>query len=95
MTVALAGDCDPWDVVVRALALWSEAAVFVNPRDDTALLRALSRTIDDPARRRSLSQQAFIRARRYAAETMVRRYIELYRSVLAARGRREAVACVS
>jgi glycosyltransferase involved in cell wall biosynthesis len=75
--------------------LWSDAAVFVNPRDDGALLHVLSALIEDPARRKTLSQRAFVRATSYAAEAMVRGYLELYRGLLGAAGRREALACVS
>jgi glycogen(starch) synthase len=75
--------------------LWSGAAIFVDPRDDGALAAALSRLIDDPSRRNLLSSRAFERGQRYAAHKMVSSYLELYRSLLSAAGRREALACVS
>jgi glycogen synthase len=65
--------------------LWADAAVFVPPEDPEALQLALQGLIDDPVRRR---------ARRYSAERMVRRYLDLYGRLLDSR-RQEASACAS
>jgi glycosyltransferase involved in cell wall biosynthesis len=58
--------------------LWSDAALFANPRDDQAFARAIRLVCRDPALRASLQRQAIKRARRYSVDATVNDYICLY-----------------
>jgi glycosyltransferase involved in cell wall biosynthesis len=58
--------------------LWNGAAAFVPPDDQDALRQALQGLIGDPLRRQQAGEAAQMRARRYAAETMVGSYHALY-----------------
>jgi glycosyltransferase involved in cell wall biosynthesis len=62
--------------------LWDGAAVFFDPRDSGELCRLLQSLCDDEVRRARLQRAAANRARRYALQNTVRRYRELYRSLL-------------
>lgn len=58
--------------------LWHDHALFVPPRDDEALARALQRLIDDPALRRELGKRAQERALEYGSQAMGEAYLDLY-----------------
>jgi len=59
--------------------LWGDAAVFVPPEDDAALLEAIWRLIDSPARRAELAERAAVRAKRFAPERTACGYFAAYR----------------
>lgn len=61
--------------------LWSDAAVFVGPRDRAAWHAALQGLIDNPEERQRLSEKARIRATRYSLEHCAEAYESLYRSL--------------
>jgi glycosyltransferase involved in cell wall biosynthesis len=65
--------------------LWSDAAVFVDPRDARALRRALSALIDDERRRLDLAERAWQRAGELSVERSADSYRRLYRRLLGAR----------
>lgn len=58
--------------------LWDGAAIFVPPRDPSALAGALDRLANDPARRRSLGQAAHERSARFAPAVQSRAMAEIY-----------------
>jgi glycogen synthase len=65
--------------------LWNGAAIFVPPDNHVALREALQGLIGDPLRRKQSGEAAQMRARRYAAETMVNKYHALYTEMLTSR----------
>jgi glycosyltransferase involved in cell wall biosynthesis len=65
--------------------LWNGAAIFVPPDDHEALRKALQGLIGDPLRRQQAGEAAQMRARRYAAETMVGKYYALYTELLSSK----------
>jgi glycosyltransferase involved in cell wall biosynthesis len=64
--------------------LWTGAAVFVDPRDATALRAALAELMAAPGERVRLGRAAQMHARRYSVERMVREYLGLYERVASA-----------
>jgi len=62
---------------------WSDAAVFVAPRDRRALAAAIQSLIDDPARRHGLAMAAMARARQFTVARMADAYVDAYRTVVA------------
>jgi glycosyltransferase involved in cell wall biosynthesis len=58
--------------------LWDGAALFVHPRDDDGLARALETLARDEPLRVLLQREARKRARRYSLEAMVEHYRSLY-----------------
>jgi glycosyltransferase involved in cell wall biosynthesis len=58
--------------------LWDGAAIFVDPRNDTALQEALLQLINDERKRREFQRRAARRARRYVLATTVDNYVALY-----------------
>jgi glycogen synthase len=68
--------------------VWGDAAVYVAPGDASALAEEIDRLIADPARREEMGWRARLRAGRYDAGRMARRYASLYRRLRA----RQAVA---
>ena len=70
--------------------LWSDCALFVDPRDPDALAVALNRLIDDSSLRRALAERAYRRARSYDLERMGRAYLRSYGLVRAPRVARAA-----
>jgi glycosyltransferase involved in cell wall biosynthesis len=58
--------------------LWNDAALFVDPRNDTALQEALLQLINDERKRREFQRRAARRARRYALANTVENYVALY-----------------
>jgi glycosyltransferase involved in cell wall biosynthesis len=79
--------------------LWHDAALFVPPGDDQALARGLASLIARPGLRALLAGRSRARASRYSAALMVRRYLALYRSLLApprsVSSQEDSRACVS
>lgn len=65
--------------------LWTDAAVFVTPDDDGELEAALLMLMNQPELTALLAMQARRRAAAYSATKMRRRYLELYRRILAGR----------
>ena len=66
-----------------------ESGLLVPPGDADAVARAAETLIGDPALRSTLGKAARTRARElFSAETIVSRYVELYRRVCAEAGRR-------
>jgi glycosyltransferase involved in cell wall biosynthesis len=63
--------------------LWDDAALFVGPRDRTALRTALQSVCRDEALRARLQAKARMRARRYSQRAMVGAYLRLYREMTA------------
>jgi glycosyltransferase involved in cell wall biosynthesis len=74
--------------------VWGDAALFVHPDDEDALRAALTALIDRPDLRATLAARARRRAAQFSAAEMVRRTLEVYRSLLepAGGGRGEADA---
>jgi glycosyltransferase involved in cell wall biosynthesis len=65
--------------------LWSDAAVFVDPRDAGALRRALAALIDDGGRRTDLAERASRRAGELSVKRSAGSYCRLYRRLLRVR----------
>ncbi len=65
--------------------LWSGAALFVPPRDATAVARALSTLAADAAGRERLAAAARKRAGRYTVDAMAREMMGVYENLLAGR----------
>jgi glycosyltransferase involved in cell wall biosynthesis len=63
--------------------LWDDAAEFVPPDDDAALLAAVWRLVDSPARRAELAERAAVRARRFTPQRMACGYLAAYREAAA------------
>jgi len=66
--------------------VWGDAAVYVDPGRPEQIAIAVNALIDEPVRRRNLARSAMYRALRYLPEAMSRRYLGLYRELLADRG---------
>lgn len=62
--------------------LWDEAAVFVPPENTAAVAEALTRLLEEPARRRAFGEAAAQRAARYSRRSMVEGTLDAYRSAL-------------
>jgi glycogen(starch) synthase len=76
--------------------LWGGAAVFVPPGDEDALETALATLMNQPELSAILALRARRRALAYSGERMARRYLGLYRNLIALHGGFEEVAsCVS
>ena len=60
---------------------WSDAAMFVNPRDRKALAAVVQSLIDDPVERRRLALRAMGRARHYTVARMADAYVDAYQTV--------------
>jgi glycosyltransferase involved in cell wall biosynthesis len=72
--------------------VWGDAATYVAPEDEQALLEAIERLIDDQDLRRAMAAAALARAASYTAERMARRYLALYRELVARRSTRTFLA---
>jgi glycogen(starch) synthase len=62
--------------------VWGDAACFVPPRDDQALLQTLRWLISEPRVRKEYAKRARARAAEYTPERMTIGYMEAYRDVL-------------
>ena len=65
-----------------------ESGLLTPPRDERALAGALVGLLDDPARARSLGQEALRRSQQFSRSGMVERMADLYEDVAARAGRR-------
>lgn len=74
--------------------LWSDAAIFVNPRDPEQWIAALNALARDAIARHKLADAAFSRANKYRASRSVKKYWNLYRSLAVGpqKTRKEAAA---
>jgi len=61
--------------------IWDGAAIFVDPRDDEALARALQSLIADKAARERYAELAFVRAKRFSASAMGAAYAAAYAEI--------------
>jgi glycogen synthase len=62
--------------------VWGDAACFVPPRDDQALLQTLRWLIAEPRVRKEYAKRALARAAEYTPERMTIGYMEAYRDAL-------------
>jgi len=67
-----------------------ESGLLTPARDERALARALAELLDDPARARSLGEEALRRSQLFSCAAMVQRMAELYEQVSARAGARRA-----
>jgi len=67
--------------------LWADAAYFVPPNDQEALLDALTTLCRNPSLRRRLAQRALDRARCFRPSTMVEAYLREYANLIRERDR--------
>jgi len=58
--------------------LWNNAAVFVDPGDQSALLRSLSQLIENSNTRIKLARSALDRAKRFSLQRMTNAYLKVY-----------------
>jgi glycogen synthase len=72
--------------------LWAGVAVFADPHDPEAWIFELNKLVDDRDRRRFLGYLAHSHASKYRADTAIEKYVELYRWLASARGRKETAA---
>jgi glycosyltransferase involved in cell wall biosynthesis len=63
--------------------IWGDAATFVDPGDDPAILRALQWLCDDPVLRRRTAGRARRRALELTPQRMAASYLDLYRELRA------------
>lgn len=70
--------------------LWSDAALFFDPRDPEALARAINRLTVDPALREKLGAEALERSRAFTVERQAAAMMVIYGQALARAGRRQA-----
>jgi glycosyltransferase involved in cell wall biosynthesis len=64
--------------------LWSDAALFVDPRNQAQLRAVLQRLCTEPILLRRLQQAACRRAQHYSLDAMVQEYCDAYASLMAA-----------
>jgi glycosyltransferase involved in cell wall biosynthesis len=64
---------------------WRGAAIFVRPEDGAGLLTNLERLAGDERLRARMGSLAWLRARRFTADRMARRYLHLYATLAARR----------
>ncbi len=75
------------DSGVPFVSLDGETGLTVSPGNPEALAAAINRLLDDPGLRQSLGQAGVRRARReFSLDTMLRRTLDLYRTVCAGSG---------
>jgi glycosyltransferase involved in cell wall biosynthesis len=67
--------------------VWGDAAIYAAPDDGQALATQIERLVEAPVQRRSLAVAARRRAAAFSAERMARRYLALYRELVASRTR--------
>jgi glycogen synthase len=60
--------------------VWEDAACWVPPRDDEALVETLRRLVDRPGERIEYARRALERARRYTSARTAAGYLDAYRS---------------
>jgi glycosyltransferase involved in cell wall biosynthesis len=62
--------------------IWNDAAVFVDPNDSKALKRELLGLIENPKRRKEMSQRARERALEFTSARMAQNYFAIYQELL-------------
>jgi glycosyltransferase involved in cell wall biosynthesis len=72
---------------------WSNAAVFVNPQDRTALRNTLLELIRNEVHRKRLGETARERALQFTSTRMAEQYTEAYSGLLTNRKSKEVAAC--
>lgn len=72
--------------------LWNGAALFIDPRDSSAVRDALQTLIANDSQRRSLGERAWQRAREFSVERMGEAYRSLYEKMLHSSLRERSVA---
>lgn len=65
--------------------VWGEAALFVPPGDEPALVRAINALAEDETRRQQMAQRAVERARGFSLQGFAQGYQGAYQTLLAAR----------
>lgn len=73
--------------------LWDGAALFVDPRNRPMIESALTRLVCDQSLRRSLQQDAQMRARRYSVAAMRKAYCSIYEAMAGIRPAARAASC--
>jgi glycosyltransferase involved in cell wall biosynthesis len=81
LEAAKAGCCLVLSDIPSQREIWNDAAAFVNPRDPDAWIFELNRLARDRKQRELLASRAQAKAECYAADTAVKQYVELYRSL--------------
>jgi glycogen(starch) synthase len=77
---------------------WDDAAIFVSPDDDDALVSILNGLIEDQHLRQDYAQRAKKRSLEYSHARMAHRYLEVYREMIDQRARQRmwnGVTCAS
>ena len=62
--------------------LWSDAAVFIDPRDPEQWVFEINELIGDREKHRLLAERAYLHAKKYRAEAAINQYWNLYRSLV-------------
>jgi glycosyltransferase involved in cell wall biosynthesis len=75
--------------------VWGDAAVFVPPHDDRAIVRHINQLIADDERRYTLAWQAHRRAMELTPERMAAAYDDVYRRVAGRHESQREVTCAS
>lgn len=91
LEAALAGCALVLGDIASLREVWGEAALFVDPTDDAALVAALDRLALDPSLRTAMAARARRRAAQMTAERMARGYLQAYQQLLQSSSRRSAV----
>ncbi len=68
--------------------IWTDAALFVDPRNPKSIRGALHRLCADATLRHELQQAAKRQARRYSLTSMTQRYCDIYEALASSRARR-------
>lgn len=93
LEAAHAGCCLVLSDIPSLRELWSDAAVFLDPRNSATWISELNRLARDKDRREQLSARALANAKRYNAQSTGGQYAALYRSLVGGKeGDREGVA---
>jgi glycogen synthase len=96
LEAALAGCVLVLGDIASLRGIWRDAALFVDPFDDAALVHALARLIDDAGLRRELMARSRIIALSHSARRMAERYLATYHRLAAKAGdEQEAALCAS
>ena len=82
LEAAQAGCCLVLSDIPSLRELWSDAAVFLDPRNPDTWISELNRLARDKERREQFSARAQANAMRYSAQSTVDRYAALYRSLI-------------
>jgi glycosyltransferase involved in cell wall biosynthesis len=83
LEAALAGCALVLGDIASLREIWGDAATFVDPSDDAAILRALLWLCDDPVLRRRTAERARRRALELTPQRMAASYLDLYRELRA------------